>query len=93
VIRVFIVYEQQPDPERYELHAELCRKVEGGVFRHGEVFGAPMGEPRYRYYAEWEFADLDAFKAAARTPEFTDTAADAMAMGIPFHVHFADVSG
>jgi hypothetical protein len=93
VIRVFVVYEQEPDPERYEQHAELCRQVEGGVFRHGKVFGAPMGEPRFRYYAEWEFPDLDAFKTAARTPEFTKTGVDAMAMGIPLQVHFADVSG
>ena len=89
--RVFVVYEQEPDPERYEQHAELCRRVEGATVRHGKVFGAPMGEPRYPYYAEWEFADRDAFKAAARTPEFAETGKDAMAMGIPFHVMFADV--
>jgi EthD domain len=92
VVRVFIVYEQEPDPDRYEQHAELCRHVAGATFRHGKVFGAPMGEPSFRYYAEWEFPDLDAFKAAARTPEFTKTGVDAMAMGIPFQVHFADVS-
>jgi hypothetical protein len=91
VIRVFVVYEQEPDPERYERHAELCRRVEGGTFRHGKVFGAPMGDPPYAYYAEWEFADRDAFKAAARTPEFAETGRDAMALGIPFHVMFADV--
>jgi hypothetical protein len=50
-----------------------------------------MGEPLHRYYAEWEFLDMDAFKAAARTPEFAETGKDAMAMGIPFHVHFAAV--
>jgi hypothetical protein len=93
VIRVFVVYEQEPDPERYERHAELCRRVEGGTFRHGKVFGAPTGEPRFRYYAEWEFPDIEAFKAAARTAEFTQTGADAMQMGIPMQVHFADVSG
>ena len=92
MIRVFVVYEQEPDPARYEQHAELCRKVEGGTFRHGKVFGSPAGEPRFRYYAEWEFSDLDAFKAAARTPEFTQTGVDAMAMGIPMQVHFADVT-
>jgi hypothetical protein len=91
VIRVFVVSEQEPDPERYERHAELCRRVEGGTFRHGKVFGAPMGDPPYAYYAEWEFADRDAFKAAARTPEFAETGRDAMALGIPFHVMFADV--
>ena len=92
MIRAFVVYEAEPDAARYEQHAELCRRVPGGTFRHGRVFGAPMGEPRFRYYAEWEFADMDAFKTAARTPEFMETGKDAMAMGVPFHVHFADVS-
>ena len=93
MIRVFVLYEQEPDRERYEQHAELCRQVEGGMFRHGKVFGAPTGEPRYRYYAEWEFPDLDSFQTAARTPEYSRTGTDAMEMGIPMHVHFADVAG
>ena len=92
MVRAFVLYESQPDPERYEQHAELCGKVPGGTFRHGKVFGAPTGEPSFRYYAEWEFPDLEAFKSAARTPEFTKTGVDAMAMGIPFQVHFADVN-
>jgi hypothetical protein len=91
VIRVFVVYDAEPDADRYERHAELCRKVPGGTFRHGKVFGAPVGDPRFRYYAEWEFADMDAFKAAARSPEFMETGRDGMAMGVPFQVHFADV--
>jgi hypothetical protein len=91
MVRAFVLYEQEPDPDRFEQHAELCRRVEGARFRHGRVFGAPMGEPKFRYYAEWEFPDLDAFKAAARTPEFMATGKDAMEMGIPFHVHFAEV--
>jgi hypothetical protein len=91
MIRVFMVYEAEPERERYARHAELCRKVPGGTFRHGRVFGAPAGEPRYRYYAEWEFPDLDAFKAAARTDEFRATGTDAMEIGIPFYVHFAEV--
>ena len=68
MIRVFVVYDAEPDADRYEEHAELCRKVPGATFRHGKVFGAPVGDPRFRYYAEWEFADMDAFKAAARSP-------------------------
>jgi hypothetical protein len=92
MVRVFVVYEQEPEAERYEQHAALCGTVPGGTFRHGKVFGAPFGEPSYRYYAEWEFADLDAFKAAARTEEFAATGKDAMEMGVPFHVHFAEVS-
>ena len=92
MIRVFVVYEQEPDPERYEQHAELCRRVEGGTFRHGAVFGAPFGEPRYAYYAEWEFPDRDSFKAASRTPEFAATGKDAAELGATFQVLFADVS-
>ena len=91
MIRAFVVYEQEPDPERFEQHAKLCRLVEGGMFRHGKVFGTPVGEPRFKHYAEWEFPDMDAFKAAARTSEFMETGKDAMAMGIPFSVHFAMV--
>ena len=50
-----------------------------------------MGEPEFAYYAEFEFPDRDAFKAAASSPEFAATGKDAMAMGIPFKVHFASV--
>ena len=92
MIRVFVVYEAEPDAERFERHAELCRQVPGGTFRHGRVFGAPVGEPRFRYYAEWEFPDRDAFRNAASTREFARTGEDAMEMGIPFQVHFADVA-
>lgn len=92
MIRAFVVYEEEPDSERYEQHAELCRRVPGGTFRHGRVFAAPVGEPRFRYYAEWEFPDLDAFKAASSTPEFMATGRDSMALGVPFHVSFAEVS-
>jgi hypothetical protein len=92
MVRVFVLYEQEPDAARFEEHAELCRKVAGAEFRHGPVFGAPMGEPPHRYYAEWEFPDQDAFRAAARTEEFMATGKDAMEMGVPFQVEFAEVS-
>ena len=91
MVRVVVLYEQEPEAERYAQHAELCRKVECRGFRHGPVFGAPMGEPRYRYFAEWEFPDRDAFKAAARSPEFMATGKDAMELGGRFEVLFAEV--
>ena len=91
MVRVFVVYEGAPAQEQAERHAELCRQVQGATFRSGEVFGAPFGEPKYAWYAEMEFADMDAFKVASRTPEFMATGQDAMAMGIPFHVHFARI--
>jgi uncharacterized protein (TIGR02118 family) len=91
MVRAFVVYEAEPDAERYEQHVELCRKVPGATFRHGPVFGAPMGEPKFHYYAEFEFPDMEAFKSAAAGDEFMATAKDAMEMGIPFHVHFAQI--
>ena len=92
MVRVFMVYEQEPDPTRYEQHAELCRRVPSGTFRHGRVFGAPRGEPAFKYYAEWEFPSMDAFQEAARTDEFMATGTDAREMGLPVQVHFAEVS-
>jgi hypothetical protein len=83
MIRVFVLYDEQPDPDQYAEHAELCRQVPGGTFRHGPVFGSPGGEPQHRYYAEWEFADRDAFAAAAQTEEFMATGRDARDRGFP----------
>jgi EthD domain-containing protein len=91
MVRAIVLYDDVPDSDRYEEHAELCRKVPGGTFRHGRVFGAPMGEPAYAYYAEWEFQDMDAFKAASRSEEFMATGKDAMEMGGRFTVMFAGV--
>jgi hypothetical protein len=51
-----------------------------------------MGEPTHRYYAEFEWPDRDAFKAAVTSPEFAATGKDAMAMGIRFSVEFAEVN-
>jgi hypothetical protein len=83
VIRVVVLYGEAPDSQEYEAHAELCRLVPGGTFRHGPVFGSPMGEPAHRYYAEWEFSDEESFKAAARSDEFMATGKDAYKRGWP----------
>jgi len=91
MVRAIVLYDEAPEPERYEQHVALCQKVPGGTFRHGRVFGAPVGDPKYRYYAEWEFPDMDAFKIAARSDEFMATGKDAMEMGGRFTVMFADV--
>ena len=92
MIRVLVLYAEQPEGTRYEQHVGLCRRVPGATaFRHGRIFGAPMGEPRYRYFAEWEFPDRDAFAEASRSPEFMATGKDAMEMGGRFHVLFAEV--
>jgi hypothetical protein len=91
LVRAIVLYDEEPDAARYEQHAELCRKVPGSTFRHGKVFGAPMGDPKYLYYAEWEWPDRDSFKSAARSDEFMATGKDAMEMGGRFTVMFANV--
>ncbi len=92
MIRAIIQYESEPDPDRYQRHlAEFTRPVECAAFRHGKVFGSPFGEPTCRYYAEFEWDDMDSFKAAVSSDAFATAGKDAMAMGIPFTVHFASV--
>jgi hypothetical protein len=80
---VFVLYGEEPDPQQFAEHADVCRRVAGGTFRHGKVFGAPMGEPEHRYYAEWEFDDRDAYDAAVRSDEFMATGRDARDRGLP----------
>jgi hypothetical protein len=93
MFRVIVLYDAVPDEDAYGEHAELCRQVPGSVFRHGKVFGAPMGDAKHAYYAEWEFADEDSFKAATRSDEFMATGKDAYKRGFPQPtVEFADVS-
>ena len=92
MIRAIVLYDEAPDADRYQRHVELCRAVPGATFRHGRVFGAPVGEPKHAYYAEFEFPDLDAFKTATRGADFSATAQDAMEMGKPFSVMFADLA-
>jgi hypothetical protein len=92
MVRAFVLFEGQIDDGRYDRHVELCRRVPGATFRHGKVFGAPVGEPKFQRYAEFEWPDMEAFRSAARTDEFMATGKDAVDMGVRFSVHFAEVS-
>lgn len=91
MIKALVLYDEEPDPQRYAEHVALCLKVPAATFRHGRVFAAPMGEPRHKYFAEFEWPDMDAFKSGARSDEFMATGKDAMEMGVRFTVEFADV--
>jgi hypothetical protein len=92
VIRVFVVYEAEPDAERYARHVGLCRKVPGSTFRHGKVIRTVHGEPELKYYAEFEFADMDEFQAVAGSDEFRATGEDAAEMDVPHSVYVAEVA-
>lgn len=92
MVRAFVVYEGEVDPARYDRHVEIARRVPGATFRHGKVFGVPMGEQVFGYYAEFEWPDMDSFKQAARSAEFMASGTDATEMGVPFKVHFAEIA-
>ena len=90
MVRVFVLYPEAPDPERYERHVELSRReVPAATIRHGRIFGSPQGEPEYAHYFEYEFADGEAFKDSGEG--LNRAADDARGLGVPFKVFFAEV--
>jgi hypothetical protein len=92
MFRALVLYGEEPDLQQFAEHVEVCKRVPGGTFRHGKVFGAPRSEPEHRYYAEWEFADRDAFDAAVRSEEFMATGRDARDRRLPRPtVEFAEI--
>jgi hypothetical protein len=93
MVRAFVLYEgRAPDPDRYRQHIDdFVSNVPGATFRHGGVFGAAMGEPRFHYYVEFESPDMQSFKEGTSSDAFAASGKDAMEMGIPFTVHFAEV--
>jgi hypothetical protein len=91
--RVIVLYEQEPDAVQYAEHVELFGAVPGGVFRHGRVTGAPVGEPTHAYYAEWEFAESAAFDAFVGSDQFLASGKDAYKRGFALPtVEFVEVS-
>lgn len=91
MVRVIAVYEAEPDPERYERHAELCRRVPGSTFRHGKVLRTLHGDRELHHYAEFEFPDLESFQAVARSEEMSATGKDAAELGVPHSVYLVEV--
>jgi len=91
VIRALVLYEGEVDPQRYAEHVPVARRVPGATFRHGPVFGSPVGEPAHRYYAEFEWPDRAAFDEAMASAEWRESGKDAMAMGVRFTVELAEL--
>ena len=93
MIRAFVLYESEPDPERYEQHAELCRQVPGGSvparqgLRRADGRAAPT-----RTTPSGSSPTATRSRRPRAASEFMATGKDAMEMGGRFHVLFADVS-
>ena len=79
--RIVILYEEAPDPEGYADHVERFCQAPNGAFRHGRVTGAAIGEPAHAYYAEFEFADKQAFDDWVRSEQFMGAGRDVMERG------------
>jgi len=91
--RVIVLYENEPDAAQYAEHVGVAERVPGASFRHGRIFGSPMGEPKYGYYAEFEFPDRDAFDAGVRSEEFAASGRDVQERGLEFPtLLFAELS-
>ena len=90
MIRVFVLYPEAPDLDRYEQHVELSRReVPSATIKHGRILGTAQGESDVAYYFEYEFPDRDTWKAAQ--DGLMKAAEDAQGLGIPFRVYFAEV--
>jgi hypothetical protein len=90
VIRVFVLYPDAPDPDRYAEHVELNRReVPSATIRHGRVLGTPTGESDVAHYFEFEFPDRETWKQAG--DGLMKSAEDAQELGVPFRVYFAEL--
>lgn len=91
--RIVILYEQAPDPDGYADHVERFCQPPNGEFRHGKIIGAAIGEPAHAYYAEFEFADKQAFDDFARSEQFMGAGRDVMERGWKLSsVEFAELA-
>jgi hypothetical protein len=84
MVRAFVLYEGNVDPDRYQQHIDEFVSKIPATFRQGKIVATPVGEERFHHYAEFEFPDLESFQRVASSPEFADTGKDAATMGIPF---------
>ena len=90
MIRVFVLYPDPPDPDRYEQHVELSRReVPSATIRHGRILGTPQDESDITYYFEYEFPDRETWKTAQ--DGLLKAAEDAQSLGKPFRVYFAEL--
>ena len=62
MVRAFVLYEGDVDPERYQQHLDEFVSQIPATFRHGKIVATPIGEERFHHYAEFEFPDMESFQ-------------------------------
>jgi hypothetical protein len=92
MFRVVVLYEREPERDRYREHLELTGRGPGVSITHGPIFGSPAGPPPFRYGAYLDFPDREAFETGTRSPEMRAAAEDAQSFGIPFQILFAEIA-
>ena len=93
MVRVDVLYEREPEPERYARHLEeFARKVECQAFRHGKAFGSPSASPPSRTTPSSSGPTWTRSRPPRAPTEFAASGKDAMEMGIPFTVTFVELS-
>ncbi len=89
MVRVVVLYDEAPEPERYAQHVALCRSVPGATFRHGPVFGAPVGEPQHQLLRRVRVAGRGVVQGGRFVRRVRGDRAGRLAMGRRFSVEFA----
>ena len=70
MVRAFVLYEGDVDPERYQQHLDEFVSQIPATFRHGKIVATPIGEERFHHYAEFEFPDMEAIHAFWNSPDY-----------------------
>ena len=91
MVRAFVLYEGNVDPDRYQQHIDEFVSKIPATFRQGKIVATPVGEERFHHYAEFEFPDMESFQAVARSEELAATGRDAAEMGLPYSIHLVEV--
>ncbi len=90
MIRVFVLYSETPDPERYAEHVQLnLREVPSALIRHGRILGSAQGKSDYAYYFEYEFPDRETWDQARDC--LLRAAEELQRLGVEYNVYFAEL--
>ena len=93
MVRAVIQYEREPEQERYARHLEeFTGPVECDAFRHGKAFGSPFGDPRSPTTPSSSGPTWMRSRPPSAPRSSPRAGKDAMGMGIPFTVTFAEIA-